>query len=118
MLRTKTCGELRSSDVGSQATLCGWVHNRRDHGGLVFIDLRDRYGLTQIVFHPEESAEAHTLAGSLRNEDVLQVAGKVVSRGAGLTNPKLATGEIEVVAQTLTIYNKAKTPPVLPSSDD
>jgi len=105
--RTHHCGALRKTDAGSRATLCGWVDSRRDHGGLVFIDLRDRNGVTQVVFRPEEHAEAAAAAHGLRSEDVVQVSGTVAPRLTGTENSKLATGEIEVVADTLTILNKA-----------
>jgi aspartyl-tRNA synthetase len=105
--RTHHCGALRKTDAGSRATLCGWVDSRRDHGGLVFIDLRDRNGVTQVVFRPEEHAEAATAAHGLRSEDVVQVSGTVAPRLTGTENSKLATGEIEVVADTLVILNKA-----------
>jgi aspartyl-tRNA synthetase len=105
--RSHHCGALRKTDAGSRATLCGWVDSRRDHGGVVFIDLRDRNGVTQVVFRPEEHAEAATAAHGLRSEDVLQVSGTVAPRLTGTENTKLATGEIEVVADTLTILNKA-----------
>lgn len=111
MFRTHTCGELRSSNTGNEVTLCGWVHNRRDHGGIIFVDLRDRYGLTQIVFDPKLSAEAHKLGESIRTEWVLQIKGKVRDRGEGLHNPNLETGDIEVEVHELEILNKAKTPP-------
>ncbi|MSP14000.1 MAG: aspartate--tRNA ligase [Chloroflexi bacterium] len=111
MLRTHTCGELRSAHLGQMATLAGWVHRRRDHGGLIFIDLRDRYGITQIVFNPEISPAAHTLAESLGNEYVIQVTGAVEHRLPGQENPNLATGAVEMVAQSLKILNAAKTPP-------
>jgi aspartyl-tRNA synthetase len=105
--RSHHCGALRKTDAGSRATLCGWVDSRRDHGGLVFIDLRDRNGVTQVVFRPEEHAEAATAAHGLRSEDVVQVSGTVAPRLTGTENSKLATGEIEVVADTLVILNKA-----------
>src|SRR6476619_4947311 len=92
--RTHHCGELTKADVGKTVVLFGWVQNRRDHGGAVFIDLRDRRGLTQIVFEPDIAKEAHDLAGSLRLEFVVGIQGKVVSRG-GNVNPKMKTGEIE-----------------------
>jgi len=110
--RTHGCGDLRGADVGRQVVLYGWVHNRRDHGGAVFIDLRDRGGLTQVVFEPNVDAEAHRLAGDLRGEYVIGVCGKVVSRGAN-ANPKMPTGEIEVHATALEIFNRATTPPFL-----
>jgi len=105
--RSHHCGALRKTDAGSRATLCGWVDSRRDHGGVVFIDLRDRNGITQVVFRPEEHAEAAAAAHGLRSEDVLQVSGIISPRLTGTENTKLATGEIEVVADTLTILNKA-----------
>ncbi len=118
MLRTKTCGELRSSNVGETATLCGWVEGYRDHGGLVFIDLRDRYGKTQVVFNPAEGAEMHEMARGLRSEDVIRAVGKVVARPADMLNPKLETGEIDLRATSLEILNKSKTPPFEPSSTE
>jgi aspartyl-tRNA synthetase len=111
MFRTHTCNDLRSENEGQPATLAGWVHRRRDHGGLIFIDLRDRYGLTQIVFDPNASSAMHDVARLLRNEYVIQVKGIVRKRPAGQTNPNLDTGEIEVEAQSLVILNTAKTPP-------
>jgi aspartyl-tRNA synthetase len=110
--RTHSCGELTREDIGKKVVLFGWVQNRRDHGGAVFIDLRDREGLTQIVFEPDVSAEAHQLAGSLRPEFVLGVSGTVVSRGANV-NPKMKTGEIEVKATNLEIFNRSEPPPFL-----
>jgi aspartyl-tRNA synthetase, bacterial type len=105
--RSHHCGALRKTDAGSRVTLCGWVDSRRDHGGVVFIDLRDRNGITQVVFRPEEHAEAAAAAHGLRAEDVIQVSGTVAPRLAGTENPKLATGEIEVVADTLAVLNKS-----------
>ncbi|MES2793584.1 MAG: aspartate--tRNA ligase [Planctomycetota bacterium] len=118
MLRTHTCGELRLEHQAQVVTLCGWVNSARDHGGLVFIDLRDRYGLTQVVFDPDNGAEMLTVARSLRNEDVIQVTGKVVPRGPKLINPKLLTGEVELVVAELKILNKSRTPPFMPSSTE
>ena len=109
--KTHFCGELSKNDVGSTVTLMGWVHARRDHGGLIFVDLRDRGGITQIVFNPETSADAHERAGNIRNEFVLAVSGKVAPRPGNMVNSKLPTGEIEVLVSTLTILNAAKTPP-------
>lgn len=109
--RTHTCGELNKGAVGSTVTLSGWVHRRRDHGGLIFIDLRDRYGITQIVFDPEFDLPSHQEAGRLRSEWVISITGKVVERGQGLTNPKLATGEIEIRTTRLAVLATAKTPP-------
>src|SRR5499433_159663 len=110
--RSHSCGELTRADIGKSVVLFGWVQNRRDHGGAVFIDLRDREGLTQVVFEPDISAEAHERAGSLRLEFVVGVRGKVVSRGANV-NPKLRTGEIEVKATELTIFNRSEPPPFM-----
>ncbi len=111
MLKTHGCGELRPAHAGQTVTLAGWVHRRRDHGGLTFIDLRDRSGLIQVVFNPETNAKAHAQAQDLRGEWVVQIAGAVGPRPEGTENPKLATGEIEVSAASLTVLNQAKTPP-------
>jgi len=111
-MRTSTCGELTKKDKGKDAVLCGWTNSRRDHGGIIFIDLRDRYGLTQIVFDPRHNKKVHSNAEHLRREDVIRVKGKVRPRGKGLENPKLKTGEIEVLIEELTILNKADTPPI------
>ena len=111
MYRTHTCGELRASHDSKTVTLSGWVHRRRDHGELIFIDLRDRYGLTQIVFDPALNKEAHALAETVRPEYVLKVTGTVGVRPTGQQNKDLATGEIEVRISEIDILNKAKTPP-------
>ncbi len=111
MLRTNTCGELNKKDIGREVKLAGWVHHRRDHGGIIFIDLRDKYGITQIKFDPEIDSEAHKEADKLRNEWVIQVTGKVVRRPEDMVNPKLKTGEIEVEIDNLKILGKSKTPP-------
>ncbi|TEU17940.1 MAG: aspartate--tRNA ligase [Anaerolineales bacterium] len=111
MLKTHTCGELRAEHEGQEVTLAGWVHRRRDHGGLIFIDLRDREGITQVVFNPEASAEAHAVANQIRTEYVLQLWGTVRRRPEGLDNPNMATGEIEVLATQAQILNPAETPP-------
>ena len=113
MLKSHTCGELRKDQVGQTVTLAGWAHRRRDHGGLIFIDLRDRFGLTQIVFNPVVSAEAHAVANGVRSEFVLRVTGKVERRPADQENPALATGDIEVMVQHAEILNDAKQPPFL-----
>lgn len=110
-VRSNTCGELKSNHIGQEVQLCGWVAKRRDHGGLIFVDLRDRYGLTQLVFDPEISPDAHQLGERLRNEYVLWCRGKVRSRPTGMTNTKLITGEIEVACSELEILSEAKTPP-------
>jgi aspartyl-tRNA synthetase len=109
--RTHNCGQLRLSDTGKKVILAGWVRSYRDHGGLVFIDLRDREGITQLVFNPETWPKAHELAGSIRSEWVIAAEGMVQPRGQGLENPKLATGQIEIIAEKLEILNSAKTPP-------
>lgn len=111
MLRTHTCGQLTAADLGKETTLCGWVANRRDHGKLIFIDIRDRYGLTQVVFIPKESGEAYKLAQELRSEFVIKLTGLVNKRPNGTINPKLATGELEVLAKGLEILNPSNTPP-------
>src|SRR5205823_4793817 len=107
MYRTHDCNSLRKIDIGKEATLAGWVHVSRDHGGVIFIDLRDREGLTQVVFRPEENAALAKEAHTLRSEDVIQVTGKVAPRVPGTENPKLATGDIEIVPNKLRILNKA-----------
>jgi aspartyl-tRNA synthetase len=109
--RDCSCGALRPSDIGKEITLSGWVASRRDHGGVIFIDLRDRDGITQIVFRPELHAEAAAAAHSLRSEDVVTVTGKVVARLEGTENAKLATGAVEVVVSSLTVLNRSEVPP-------
>jgi aspartyl-tRNA synthetase len=109
--RTHHCNALRSDHAGTEATLCGWVASRRDHGGLIFIDLRDREGITQVVFRPEEYPEAAKQSHELRSEDVIRVTGKVSPRLVGTENPKLATGAIEIVATALDILNAAEVLP-------
>ena len=107
MYRTHDCNSLRKSDIGRQVALAGWVNVTRDHGGVIFIDLRDREGLTQIVFRPEENAELAKQAHTLRNEDVLQVSGHVAARLPGTENPNLPTGDIEIIPSELKILNRA-----------
>jgi aspartyl-tRNA synthetase len=109
--RTHTCGQLRKSDVGTPVTLNGWVDTRRDLGGVIFIDVRDRYGKTQVVFNPSKFPDAHALARDLRNEFVISVSGVVESRPEGTVNPEIITGEIDIAASALAILNKAETPP-------
>ncbi len=111
--RTHHCCELGISDVDKHVVLMGWVQRRRDHGGLIFIDLRDREGITQVVFDPQRNEEAHRRAHNLRSEWVLGIKGQVRRRPEGMTNPKLKTGEIEVIVDELKILNVAKTPPFL-----
>lgn len=113
MYKTHTCGELRSDHIGQTVTLAGWVNARRDHGGLIFLDLRDRWGLTQVVANPELSPEAHAGAARVRNEYVLRVTGVVRARLPGKENPKLATGHVELEVQQLDLLNAAKAPPFL-----
>ena len=110
MLRTKTCGELSKENVGQLATLCGWVSSRRDHGGIIFIDLRDRYGMTQVVFNPD--SKFFEEANKLRREDCIQVTGKITARKEGMLNKNMPTGEIEVVISELNILNKSDVPPI------
>jgi aspartyl-tRNA synthetase len=107
MYRTHNCNSLRKSDIGRDATLAGWVHVSRDHGGVIFVDLRDREGITQVVFRPEENAQLAKEAHGLRSEDVIQVSGKVAARVPGTENPKLTTGEIELIPSQLRILNRA-----------
>lgn len=118
MLKTVNCGELRRENVGKTVTLAGWVHRRRDHGGLVFIDLRDRWGLTQVVFNPASSPEAHAVASTVRAEFVMRIQGLVEKRPPGQENLELGTGEIEVLAAQAEILNAAKVPPFVISKDD
>ena len=109
--KTADCNSLRAKNVGVEAVLMGWVQRRRDHGGLIFVDLRDREGITQVVFDPQISEEAHERAGGLRSEYVIAAKGKTRFRPEGMVNPKLPTGEIEVAATELRILNSSKTPP-------
>lgn len=109
-MRSCYCGEINTSLIDQEITLCGWVHRRRDHGGVIFIDLRDREGLAQIVFDPDR-AESFAIADSVRNEYVIQITGKVRHRPQGTVNPDLPTGEVEVLGYSIEILNKALTPP-------
>jgi aspartyl-tRNA synthetase len=118
LLKSHNCSELRKTHAGQEVTLAGWVHRRRDHGGKVFIDLRDREGIVQVVFNPQVSQEAYEIAGSLRSEYVIQVAGEVASRPEGTENPKLATGDVEVIAKKAVILNPSKTPPFYINEDE
>jgi len=117
VLKSHNCGELRAQHIGQQVTLAGWVHRRRDHGGLIFIDLRDRSGLVQVVFNPEIAPAAHQVATAFRNEYVVQVNGKVNRRPAGTENPKLPSGEVEVIVESSIIFNTCKTPPFYINED-
>ncbi len=111
MFKTHTCGELRVDHVGETVTLAGWIDRRRDHGALIFLDLRDRFGITQVTVNAEESPEAHEAASQVRAEYVVQVQGQVRRRPPGFENPNLPTGEIEVVAHQVTVLNPSRTPP-------
>lgn len=117
MYRTYTCGELRASHAGQAVTLAGWVNRRRDHGGVVFFDLRDRSGIVQITINPDLSKETLDLVADVRFEWVLQVEGRVHRRPAGNENPNMATGEIEVIAGRITVLNPSRTPPFMVNTD-
>ncbi len=106
MTRTHTCGELTRTHIGHIVTLMGWVHGRRDHGGVLFIDVRDRYGVTQLVFDVEKEASIHSQANELRNEYVIAATGQVRIRPEESLNPQLATGDIEIEVSFLTILNQ------------
>jgi aspartyl-tRNA synthetase len=111
MHRTHTAGELTSKNIGQTVTLAGWVANRRDHGGLIFIDLRDRYGITQTVYDPADDVEAHRVADTFRSEYVVKLTGVVRARPEGQTNDKLSTGEIEVIISKAEVISKSEVPP-------
>ncbi len=115
--RSHACGAVSAADVGSEVVVAGWVQRRRDHGGVIFVDLRDHQGLVQVVFRPEESAESHERAGEIRSEYVILARGTVQRRTPDTVNPKMATGEIEVVAQEVRLLNRA-TPPPFPLEDN
>src|SRR5271167_3035129 len=115
--RTHMCGELRVEQDGQPVVLMGWVNRRRDHGNLIFLDLRDRSGITQIVLDKEHAPQAHGKAEAARSEYVVAVKGKVRRRGAGLENPNMATGAIEIIAHDLLLLNEAKTPPFSPAEE-
>jgi aspartyl-tRNA synthetase len=118
LLRSHTCGELRSSNIGQEVTLCGWVDKARDHGGTIFLDLRDRYGKTQVVVNPDSGSEALECAKNLRGEFVVLVVGNVAPRLEGKDNTKLSTGEIEIRAHRVEILNRCKTPPFFPNQEE
>lgn len=117
MLRNYSCGELNKKHIGAKVTLAGWVDRRRDHGGLIFIDLRDREGVVQVVFNPEASKHCHEVASQMRSEYVVRVKGKVAPRPQGTENPKLATGDIEVIVEDTELLNSSKTPPFYINED-
>jgi aspartyl-tRNA synthetase len=118
LLRTHTCGELRRENIGQRVTLCGWVDTYRDHSGVLFVDLRDRYGKTQIVFSPEGGDRSLEAARHLRSEYVVSVTGTVAERPEGTHNPKLATGQIEVRAEEVQLLNRSETPPFQPTAKE
>lgn len=117
MLKDHTCGELRKEQAGKEVMLAGWVHRRRDHGGIIFVDLRDVHGITQIVFNPELSENTHKLANELRNEYVIKVTGVVSHRPSGTENKNIPTGDIEINVSKLEILNASKTPPFYINED-
>jgi aspartyl-tRNA synthetase len=116
-MRTHYCGELRAEHAGTEVALCGWVAHSRDHGGVVFLDLRDREGLVQVVFHPEDAPEAHRIASDLKAESVVRILGEVRRRPEGTVNQNIPTGEIEVAARAVEVLSEAETPP-FPVEDD
>lgn len=118
MYKTHTCGELRAAHAGQQVTLAGWVHRRRDHGGVVFLDLRDRYGIVQVTVNPGLAKETLDTVANVRMEWVLQVTGKVQKRPSGMENPKMPTGDVEVIAESVTVLNRARTLPFLVSGEN
>ncbi|MDQ6964726.1 MAG: amino acid--tRNA ligase-related protein, partial [Mariprofundales bacterium] len=110
MIPRTRCGDFRPHHIGSEVRLCGWVQTNRDHGGVIFLDLRDRFGVVQVVAHPER-ADAHKLAHQLRQQDVIEVVGTVIARSEETINAKMETGEIEITIEEITLLNRAKTPP-------
>ncbi len=118
MYKTHSCGELRTSQIGEKVTLAGWVHRRRDHGGVVFLDLRDRYGLVQITINPNLSEETLNVVADIRFEWVLQITGTVQKRPQGMENRNMATGEIEIIASEINVLNPAKTLPFMVNNGD
>lgn len=118
MYKTHSCGELRATHTGQKVTIAGWVHRRRDHGGVIFLDLRDRYGLVQVTVNPNASKETLEHVANVRMEWVLQITGNVQRRPEGMTNPKMATGEIEIIAETVEVLNPAKVLPFIISAEN
>ncbi len=118
MYKTHNCGELRDVHAGQQVTLAGWVHRRRDHGGVIFLDLRDRYGIIQVTVNPNLSKETLDAVANVRMEWVLQITGTVHKRPAGMQNPKMQTGEVEVIAESIEVLNPAKTLPFMVSAEN
>ena len=117
MLKSHSCGELRKGNVGDNVTLAGWVNRRRDHGGLIFIDLRDREGIVQVVFNPKISSSCHQIADEMRSEYVVMVTGEVGIRPPGTENLNLPTGDVEVIVRDADILNSSKTPPFYINED-
>ena len=111
MLKTHYCGELRAEHAGQTVSLAGWVHRRRDHGGLIFLDLRDSTGIVQVVINPQDAPQAHAIASDVRNEYVVQIRGQVARRRPGTENDNMPTGDVEVPAREVVVLNAAKTPP-------
>ena len=118
MYKTHSCGELRATQTNQKVTIAGWVHRRRDHGGVIFLDLRDRYGIVQVTVNPDASKETLEHVSNVRMEWVLQVTGTVQKRPAGMANPKMATGEVEVIAESVQVLNPAKVLPFLVSGEN
>ena len=116
MMRSHYCGEINESDLGNDVEICGWVHRRRDHGGVIFIDLRDREGIVQVVFDPDR-AESFALAESVRSEYVLRLKGRVRPRPEGTVNAKMKTGQIEILGLDLEVLNRSETPPIQVDGD-
>ena len=117
MLKSHSCNKPDKNSVGTKVALAGWVHRRRDHGGLIFIDLRDSEGIVQVVFNPDKSEKYHEIANQIRNEYVIRVSGKIALRPPGTKNPKLATGDVEIIADSVQILNQSKTPPFYINED-
>ena len=117
MLKSHSCNKPDKNSVGTKVALAGWVHRRRDHGGLIFIDLRDSEGIVQVVFNPDKSEKYHEIANQIRNEYVIRVSGKIALRPQGTKNPKLATGDVEIIADSVQILNQSKTPPFYINED-
>ena len=118
MLKTISCGEINVNNSGETVQLAGWIHRRRDHGGLIFIDLRDTTGIVQVVIDPNETPETHKIAETFRNEWVVLVTGTVGLRPEGSANPNIATGDIEVRSTEVQILNQSKTPPFEIADDE
>ena len=119
MYKTHSCGELRATNAGQKVTLAGWVHRRRDHGGVIFLDLRDRYGIVQVTVNPNASRETLEHVANVRMEWVLQVTGiGTEAARPGMENPKMSTGEVEIIAESVEVLNPAKTLPFMVSGEN